>query len=148
MRQALANALLVSTTLAGCSVFYDTGELPNIDAASDTGPDAEIIVDADPTMITVESVKPAQIFEGQGVDGSRPAVLLIQGTNFVDNGTMVALSAAAGAPMVTVDNSMLEVDLSGKLIAVPVTVAVDAAASDTIALDIAVTQNTPGGPIS
>ncbi|MDX2089273.1 MAG: hypothetical protein SFX73_15565, partial [Kofleriaceae bacterium] len=46
MRQHLANVILASTTLSGCSLLYDTNELPSIDAPIDAAIDMPPPVDA------------------------------------------------------------------------------------------------------
>jgi hypothetical protein len=147
MRQQLANLLLLGS-LGGCSLLYNPNNLPPIGDAND----AQIIHDADPTMLKLTSVTPQIIFEGEG-DGSRRAVLAIHGEQIVKDSTTVTLTAHAGStqtPMLIVDNTQLDVSADGNMLSVPVTLPVDPALLGTqqIRLDVTVTQNTVNGPAS
>lgn len=105
-------------------------------------------------MLTLTAAHPALLFEGQGTGGSRPALLVIEGTNIVKQNTTVTIAKSAGetkTPMVMVDNAQLDVSADSAYLAVPVTLPVDKtglAAADMVKLDITVTQDGPGGPIS
>lgn len=146
MGTKLASCALVATT--GCSLIYNPNNVSVVDAM----PDAEIILDADPAMLTLTGVSPAQVIEGQG-DGSRPIVLVVQGMHMVQNATSVAITAHAGetaTPVVTVDNAKLQVADNGNLLAVPISLAVDSdlGAGAFIRLDVSVTQQTAAGPVT
>jgi hypothetical protein len=124
MRQALALVLL-APAIAGCSLLYNPNNLPN---PHDAGPDAEIILDADPSMLVVTGVAPAVINEGQGDGGSPPALLVIAGHQMVDANTTIELipedaSAVAGASPLVVGTPVVAKD--GDWIAVPITSHVD-----------------------
>jgi hypothetical protein len=78
MRHYVANVGLVFLVGgAGCSVLYDPGGI-----ATTRPVDAEIIIDADHSMISVTDVFPPAINEAAGDDNSRPAVVALQGSNF------------------------------------------------------------------
>lgn len=152
MRQHLANLALAASAsgAVGCSLLYNPSNLP---PQADAAPDAEVLVDADPGMLTLTGASPAILLEGTGANGSRSAVLVIEGGNMVQDGAMVSISPAAGAtktPMVMVDNTQIVVEGNGMRLAVPVTLPVDMALgpADTIPLDITVTQLAAGAPIA
>ena len=146
-------SLAVVWWLGGCSLLYNP---TNIDKQMDA-PEVPIDapVDSDPTMISVTGVRPLVITEGQGSGGSRPAVLVIEGTNFVKANTTVMLAPSAPitkTPVMTVDNSKLDVSADGFFVTVPVTVDVDERPAglimgDSIAVDIIVKQDVSGGTI-
>ena len=154
MRQHLANHALALLALAsgttGCSLLYNPSNLP---PQVDAPPDAEVLIDADPGMLTLTTASPSLLVEGTGANGSRTAVLVLEGGNMVKDGAMVSLSPAAGStktPMVMVDNTQLVVEGNGMRLAVPITLPVDSGlgAADTIAMDITVTQLANGTPVS
>lgn len=136
---------ITPSVLAGCSLIYNPSNLPapGTDAAVDAGPDAEIILDADPRMVTLDAVSPLAIYEGQGESGSQPALVVIHGQHIVDNATTVAITPATGNAMLTVGTPV--VAKNGRWIAVPVTAAVDGSLNQgaTIALDVTLTQSLP-----
>ncbi|MEO8845458.1 MAG: hypothetical protein ABI591_24380 [Kofleriaceae bacterium] len=157
----LASSLLV-LGVAGCSFIYNPD---HINRAIDGTPevDAEIIADADPSMLHLDAVSPAIFLEGQGGTGkigtmdfggpSRQAVLVISGNQIVKDQTSVAITVHAGeskTATVTVDNTMLDVAADGDMLAVPVTIPVDPAlhAGDYVRFDVTVTQNTVNGLVS
>ena len=148
MRQHLASVLLASA-LGGCSLLYNPSNIPmgTPDAA-----DAPI-ADADPTMLVLNSAFPSVLYEGTGTGGSRPAVLVIEGAQLVPGNTTVTITKAATAvktPMIVPDNTKLVVDDDGNRLAVPVTLAVDdgLGPTESIALDLTVSQDSPAGRIT
>ncbi len=156
MRDAVA-ALTVAATLGGCSLIYDPSNIPSgrgdapIDPPIDARPDAEVIVDSDPGRLELTSVAPAEIFEGAGGGGSRPVVLLIEGTDMASPGTTVAITANAAAtktPMLLVDTASVQIDGNGHRLAVAVALPVDSmlTAADSIPLDVTVTKPVAAGP--
>ncbi|MBL9014087.1 MAG: hypothetical protein JNL83_07915, partial [Myxococcales bacterium] len=152
MRQQLANLALAwsAAASAGCSLLYNPSNLP---PQADAAPDAEVLVDADPGMLAVTAVSPAVLVEGAGANGSRSAVLVIEGGNMVKEGAMVSLAPAAGSPktpMAIVDNTQIVVEGNGMRLAVPVSLPVDPAlgATDAIVMDITVTQLANGAPVT
>ena len=130
MRPALAVALALSA-LAGCSLIYNPNNLPGapseagIDAPPDGPPDAEIILDADPTMLVLETIAPSSIDEGQGDGGSRPALIVIGGHQIIDNNTTVEITADSGTALLTRGTPVIA--KNGNWIAIPVTAHVDPA---------------------
>src|SRR5262245_41652475 len=85
-------AVTVTTlTCAACSLIYNPGNLPG---AHDAAVDAEII---DPANPEIDSVAPATIYEGQGDFGSRPALVVINGRNFIDSNTVVEITPVSRA---------------------------------------------------
>ncbi|HEX4420468.1 MAG TPA: hypothetical protein VH165_21280 [Kofleriaceae bacterium] len=136
------------TMLAGCSWIYNPNNLggPPSEAGIDAPSDAEIILDADPTMLVINGVAPATIYEGQGDGGSAPAMVVLSGHNMIDNNTTVELMPASGAPMIDVGPPTIAKD--GNWIAIPVTAHVDMALAKTAAItfDIRVSEDIPGQP--
>src|SRR5262249_6889964 len=104
--------------------------------------------DADPAGLMVSSVAPSEIREGQGDFGSRPAILVITGANFIE-GAHVELTAS-GAVSIDVDNANLKISGDAHMLAVPVTAHVDPNLHDgtNISLAVKVTQMAPAGPVS
>jgi hypothetical protein len=147
-------SLVVLSSLGGCSLIYNPS---NIGTQQDGAPDApfDAPIDSDPSMISVTGVRPLAITEGQGANGSRPAVIVIEGTNFVKANTTVTIAPSAPitkTPILTVDNTKIDVSADGFFITVPVSIPVDERApaigleqDDSIALDITVMQDVPGG---
>lgn len=146
--------------LAGCSLIYNPANLP--DPLSDgviepdAMPDMQVIpIDADPGLLEITDVSPRELLEGQGIDGSRKAVVIVTGVNMIETAT-VQITAHAGetqTPAITVDNAAVQVSIDGLTLAVPVTVDIDPAIGPTAAvgsirLDVTVTQPTAGGPVS
>ena len=84
MRQFLA-VTFAFFVVGGCSLIYNPNNLGKPADASNgsDGPDAEIVLDANPADLTVTDIEPNEIFSGQGVDGSPLATLVISGHNFV-----------------------------------------------------------------
>lgn len=156
MRYALARLALLPT-LGGCSLIYNENSIdrPERDAGPDAEIDAEIIVDADPSMMMITGVTPSVITEGQGAGGSRSALIVIDGEHMVKANLLVMVTASASAtkvPMMMVDMGAIDVDANGRRLAVPISLPVDARgvtglnAGDMIPLDITVMQTVPGGP--
>src|SRR6185295_10523017 len=96
-------SLVVVSWLGGCSILYNPSNIDKQMDAPEVPIDAPI--DGDPLMISVTGVRPLAITEGQGAGGSRRAVLVIEGTNFVKANTTVTLTQSAPVtktPMMTV----------------------------------------------
>jgi hypothetical protein len=144
-----SRSIALLALLSGCSLVYDPSKLsPKVDAM----PDAEPVFDADPTMLAVEGVTPTMIVEGQGDGGSRPALVVIRGQHMVLDGLAVSVTATAGAtdtPHFTIDPK-IEIDANGRRLAFAITLPVDEDldAGETIGLDVTVTQNVLGAPLS
>jgi hypothetical protein len=138
----------VTCLLPGCSFLYSTSELQLLDAA----PDAEVVIDAAPLDLALERVEPAELVEGQGIDGSRSAILLIHGTNLVQPNTTVTLVPSGPAPTQSpvVDSANLVVDKYFQRLAVPVSLPVDETlgAGQTVVFDVVVTHDEGGTIVS
>jgi len=135
MREILALMILLS----GCSLLYNPSNLP-AGAAGDARPgddgalgDARVLdapvfdapadapfAVADPSLVRATSVQPALIYEGQGVDHSRPAVLTITGVNFVP-GAVVAIAATDSRATADLTLGAVVVAADGNSLALPVT---------------------------
>jgi hypothetical protein len=149
MRHALANLALATTTLAGCSLLYNPNDLP---AQADAMPDMQMVVDANPAALAISGVAPIAIIEGQGDGNSRKPVIVIEGTDIAQSGVTVEIVASPGAtktPMLTIDPAS-QVDVYGHHIAVTLTAPVDTTlgAGEVISLDVKVTQDAGGTPVS
>lgn len=141
MGQLLATGVLASA-LAGCSLIYNPNNLPS---PSDAPADAEVVADADPTMLALTDVAPATIDEGQGDGGGRAAVVVIRGENIAPD-AQVSITSQAGNTHFTVGTVELAAD--HKFIAVQIVATVDdtIGAGQTNVLDIHVAQ--AGGTIT
>jgi hypothetical protein len=135
MRQHLVK-LVPAFLVGGCSLIYNPS---NIKAVAD-GP--EMIIDANPAALTLTSVAPATLMEGQGAGGSRQAVLVITGDNIVPGATItIAAKNGTDTPMVATAGSEV-VAADHKFIAVPVTAGVNVSCdANTIPLTITVSQS-------
>ncbi|MDQ3370097.1 MAG: hypothetical protein M3680_32165, partial [Myxococcota bacterium] len=145
MRQPVAALFVVSWlgTSAGCSLIYNPSNLA--EPRADAGPDAEIILDADPTMLELTKVSPALVEEGRGVDGSRRAVIVVHGTQIVAGAKISLTLHGTTTPYGTVDDAATEVADNGFMVAAPVVFPVDEALdTDVTRLDVTVTQPAGG----
>jgi hypothetical protein len=152
MRQCLA--LLVAGVLGtGCSLIYnpnniekpptDATDAPSIDASMiDARIDAPPLADANPAALTVEAIAPTVIYEGQGVDNSPPALIVIKGHHFIQGAT-VSISPATG---LNVGSPVISAN--GDYIAVPVTAAISATDSGTVALTVSVDEAGAPAPVT
>lgn len=156
--RTVARLAALLPALGGCSLIYNESniEKPAGDAPPDLMIDAEIIVDADPSMVMITGVNPTEIKEGQGAGGSRKALIVIDGQHLVKANLMVMLTASTPVtktPLLTVEIADIDVDANGRRLAVPITLPVDDRGGviglntgDMIKLDITVIQTVPGGP--
>lgn len=150
MRQYVAR-LVPAVLVGGCSLIYNPSNIskPPPDATDGQGIDALMtadaridappLFDANPGMLALEDVAPNVIFEGQGLGGSRPALLVIRGHHIIPDGLSVTIAPSTG---LTLGSPM--VSMNGDFIALPVSVAISATASGSSALTITVEQT--GGP--
>src|SRR5664279_2069794 len=81
--------ILAVVVLSGCSLIYNPNTLKGGD-----GRDGAVAADDAPadSPFVDSIVQPLRIYEGQGVDNSRPAVLTIRGTGFVAGGVTVTIA--------------------------------------------------------
>jgi hypothetical protein len=149
MRQFVA---ALSLTVTGCSLVYNPSDLPAVPIDAKPDPDAEIVLDADPTRLTLERVSPAVIFEGTGSGGSRKGVITVHGKQIVQGAriTIAPHAGAVGDPMITIDDAATDVSDNGFYVAAPFTIEVNPAldAPARIRLDVTVTQPTGAGDVS
>jgi len=129
MRQSLAIAF-VCVLVGGCSLIFNPSNLGKPadahvdDAAIDVPPDVEVIKPADPTMLKLTEIFPATIDEGRGDSGSRPALLVMRGSNFdASDNIAIALSPDDGGDALMVTPT---VAADHNFIALAVIAAVDA----------------------
>ncbi|HSN25681.1 MAG TPA: hypothetical protein VLT45_05330 [Kofleriaceae bacterium] len=145
MRQFLA-ALTPAFLVGGCSLIYNPSNITKTDArVVDNNVDALIDVpipkDADPTMLTIDSVAPSTIYEGAGDGHSRNALVVVHGHHM----TQAATAQIMGAANVSVVSQQVSAD--GDWMAILVHAAVDTTAgtdAGTAALTVQVTE--PGAP--
>jgi hypothetical protein len=130
--------LAAASALGGCSWLYDTGELPAY-----VPPDAPR-PDANPTSVVINTLSAAvELEEGYGdgyVDGeggSRPAILVLEGTDLTA-ATTVEITRADGTPIpeVTVGKTVAAYDYTR--LAVPVTVTASAALAGEVKIPLRV----------
>ncbi len=141
----------LAALLGGCSLIYNPSNLP--DPASDGPvviPDTEDKFDADPGLLEITSVFPAELFEGTGTGGSRKGVLTVIGTNIV-SGAKVSVVAHAGEtldPKITIDDAGTDVAANGNLVAAPYTIEVNDQLPEGTAIRLDVTVTQPNGATS
>ncbi|MEO8845298.1 MAG: hypothetical protein ABI591_25650 [Kofleriaceae bacterium] len=118
--------ILVLVLLASCSLIYDPSKIHAGDGrGSDDGGFADAPVDtpyvtADPSMVHASDLQPPVIYEGQGVDNSRPAVLTIRGVNFA-SGATVAIAPTHAGDIADLTLGMVVVAADANSLAVPIT---------------------------
>lgn len=142
MRQ-LAVTLAPIALLGGCSLLYNPDNLP-------PAADADIpIPKIDPSLIEVESAAPAEILEGVGTGGGRPAVVVIAGKNMVKDNTTVEILKTGTEEVqegMTILMDQLDVSIDGFFLAVPVVQDVIEGFEGSVEFDVRVTQNAPNTP--
>jgi hypothetical protein len=121
----LAPAVLVG----GCSLIYNPSNLqkppsdgpPEIDAfvQTDADIDAPPLADANPAALSIDKVAPTTIFEGQGLDGARPALLVIRGHHMTQDATVTI------SPLDDITPGTPVVAMNGDFIFVPLTIAIN-----------------------
>jgi hypothetical protein len=144
MRQHLAK-LAPAFLVGGCSLIYNPSNIdkPMIDARMiDMGEvpvDIEIRADAMPRDLSIMEAFPTTIEEGSGTGGSRAAVVVLRGHNFVKDAAaalMVTLTPATSGAA-TLDS--FEVSGNGDYIALAVSVPIATGCADGTSVDVDVT---------
>ena len=75
--------VLALVLLSGCSFIYNP---TNLDHSIDSNTsDVEVVADVDPTMLKLTDAWPAQVFEGAGTGGARPALVVIYGHQIAED---------------------------------------------------------------
>jgi hypothetical protein len=148
MGRHLAKLTLLTIPLGGCSLLYDPDRLA---AAADAAPPP---LDVRPCELKITDISPLMLYEGTGVGGSRPAVVVITGENLVNSNTRVFVKKS-GEPdpttLISLDNEKLEVGDHAQQLVAQVTVPIDTMtlkAGTTIPLDVTVTQDCDTGPVT
>lgn len=142
-----STALPILLLVGGCSILYNPNNItaPPADAAIDV---IDAAPDADPAALTLVSVEPDSVVEGQGDDGSRMAMLVVHGTNITSDAKIsIAPMDGSATPMVSSMPGQEAISADHSLIAVPVTALVNTTCdADGIDLVVTVTQN--GGAVT
>jgi hypothetical protein len=92
--------ILMFLLLTSCSLIYDPSKIHAGDGGdafsfADAPVDTPYVT-ADPSMVHATDLQPPVIYEGQGIDNSRPAVLTIRGVNFASGATVTIAPTNAG----------------------------------------------------
>ncbi|HEY5921116.1 MAG TPA: hypothetical protein VIV11_05565 [Kofleriaceae bacterium] len=142
MGQQLAK-LIPAVFVGGCSLIYNEN---NIDRPEPDARAADAMPDANPVNLMITSVDSPTLLEGQGDDNSRPAVLVIRGSNIV-NGATVSIMPTSGTAMIEIVDEPPVISAGSDLIAVKVIARVDPALTSAVTLDLVVkvTQPNPMG---
>jgi hypothetical protein len=144
MRQALA---VVTTLLGGCSFIYNPDHINrNIDGhVQDAELDAHVTLDADPSMLTLLSIAPATIYEGQGAPNtnSLPVLVVISGHNITDAFNLTVTTTPPNNADIIVGTAQRS--HSGDYIVVPIGMKVNGT-SDTMNVPLTFTVDEPGAP--
>jgi hypothetical protein len=83
--------------VGGCSLIYNPDKLPG--DKRDAAPDSP--VDANPANVAIDSVFPSKILEGAGTGGSRKALVVLKGHDFLSDGSLAVTFTPSDA--VTID---------------------------------------------
>lgn len=141
--------LITFGALAGCSLILDPGDLRGQNDASVPDarpPDAAPPADADLAALTIDSVAPTELWEGQGTAG-RAIPVVITGSN-IDDGALITFEVAgdadAGVPDLELPSGNTAVNPQHTLAATTVTVPVtdQLAAGETVTVVVRVSQGT------
>ncbi len=141
MRQQVAKLWPV-VFVGGCSLVYNENNInPPSDARADSAIDAP--ADANPANLTITGVESPILVEGQGEDGSRPALLVIRGTNIVTGARVTVEAAPPNMAMVEVVDEPAIVSAQSDLIVVKVIARVDNTLSNGTTEDLVVKVSQP-----
>lgn len=89
--------LCAATLLSGCSLLYDSGNLPEQTV------DAPIDAAVQPCMPSIKQTFPSELHEGMGEGGGRPGLLVLQGESFAKDAVVkLTPTDAANAPQLEV----------------------------------------------
>ncbi len=122
MRDWLA-ALTATLCAGGCSFIYNPN---NIDKTNDSGShpmDVEVVVDVNPAALALTSVYPTMVYEGVGTGDSRPALIVVRGTDIKANATVTVTAPMGATTQITVVDAKIALDHNW--IAISLSVAVD-----------------------
>ncbi|MEO8699551.1 MAG: hypothetical protein ABI867_05880 [Kofleriaceae bacterium] len=144
---------LTMVLAAGCSLIYNPDNIDNpddaraIDAPGSVGPDSDVIVDANPAGISLDSAYPPLVDEGTGMFGSRPAIVELRGDNFIRDTANLVVTLAPSTAATLVD---LKVSSNHKFIVLALQVPIDPSCdpASTIPITVTVTQDNGAGGIA
>src|SRR5450432_608586 len=117
--------ILLFLLLGSCSLIYNPSNIHAADAHADDAGFADAPIDspyvmADPSLVHAHDLQPSVIYEGQGVDHSRPAILTIRGVNFAAGATVAITPTNVGDTAdLTIGTVVVAADANS--LAVPVT---------------------------
>jgi hypothetical protein len=140
----LAPAFLVG----GCSLIYNPNNIkPPADAPIDMRPpiDMEIVADADPTMLQLDSAYPPDVYEGVGTGGGRPAVVVIYGHNIAQDAQAALMPT--GTANVTILEQHVAHDGNFLMLALQGPIDTMTGQGTDVPIAITVTQSSSAGPI-
>jgi hypothetical protein len=136
--------LSVALGATGCSLIYDADDLsprPPIDAGPDAPIDA-LVNDANVTALRLTAIDPEAIDEGTGAGGSRPAIVVIEGSDIEASlaTASVAFDGAAPDTPPTVVEAVVEPTMGRIVVALTVPVLPALRQGQTATLNVTVTQ--------
>jgi hypothetical protein len=136
--------LSVALGATGCSLIYDADDLsprPPIDAGPDAPIDA-LVNDANVTALRLTAIDPEAIDEGSGAGGSRPAIVVIEGSDIEASlaTASVAFEGAAPDTPPTVVEAVVEPTMGRIVVALTVPVLPALRQGQTATLNVTVTQ--------
>ncbi len=126
---------VIAPAVAGCSLIYNPNNLPDprsIDAR---------IVDSNPCALVIDGIAPAVIDEGQGDQGSAPALLVVHGNNIVNKNLQVELRPPAGTTVLLQPVTDAVASQDTTYLAFTATAKVDINLATDVPLDVVVTQD-------
>ena len=135
MRHRLANLFLAAPLLGGCSLLNKDPTPP------DAEPDGPRDVAA--CALKIDSIFPSSIPEGQGTDGGRPAVVVVEGSDIKLDAAINVISRSGNAKMSVIEK---QVSSDFRFIALQIVSEVDESLNEGAeeSLDITVTQTGDG----
>lgn len=137
---AAPGALLPAlVTAAGCSILYDPDNLPPLTDAVEVDAAIDAPLDADPSRLVLTGVAPAELDEGVGAGGGRPALIVLEGSAIVGAAAVAVELVGSDEPVPLVGFDATADGTRGGL-AVRVPVLTELAAGQTATLRITITQ--------
>ncbi|MBE7448627.1 MAG: hypothetical protein HS111_07005 [Kofleriaceae bacterium] len=137
---AAPGALLPAlVTAAGCSILYDPDNLPPLTDAVEVDAAIDAPLDADPSRLVLTGVSPAELDEGVGAGGGRPALIVLEGSAIVGAAAVAVELVGSDEPVPLVGFDATADGTRGGL-AVRVPVLPELAAGQTATLRITITQ--------
>jgi hypothetical protein len=147
MRQHLVK-LAPAFLVGGCSLIYNPNNIkPPADAPIDMRPpiDMEMVADADPTMLQLDSAYPPDVYEGVGSGGGRPAVVVLYGHNIAQDAQAALMPT--GTANVTILEQHVAHDGNFLMLALQGPIDTMTGQGTDVPITITVTQQSSAGPI-